>query len=224
MEFNPIDLVKEYADCEDKMKEVLNGIKDIIIDCKSYLEGNSFYYHNTLNIFPELFPKQLNLFWCGRQANLKVCEIGFNAGHSTLLMLLGANTESLDFTIFDIGHHSYTKPCLKYMESQFPSVNFEYIEGDSTVTMPKWIGEREASVTESYDVVHVDGGHTEHCIENDMKNADILTRVGGILIVDDTNMDYINECTNLYISSGKYKELGVLKTVGYEHRILRKLL
>ena len=57
-----------------------------------------------------------------------------------------------------------------------------------------------------------------------MKNADILTRVGGILIVDDTNIDYINECTNLYISSGKYKELGVLKTVGYEHRILRKLL
>jgi hypothetical protein len=139
-----------------------------------------------------------------------------------MLMLLGANTEALDFTIFDIGHHSYTKPCLNYIQSQFPSVRFEYIEGDSTVTMPKWISEREASVGGTYDVVHVDGGHTEHCIQNDMKNADILTRAGGILIVDDTNIDYINDCVDLYISSGKYKELGVLKTVGYEHRILRK--
>ncbi len=96
------------------------------------------------------------------------------------------------------------------------------MEGDSTVTMPKWISEREASVGGTYDVVHVDGGHTENCIQNDMKNADILTRAGGILIVDDTNIDYINDCVDLYISSGQYKELGVLKTVGYEHRILRK--
>jgi hypothetical protein len=222
MEFNPIHLVKEYESCENKMKEVLDGIKSIIIECKSYLEGNAFYHHNTLNIFQELFPKQLNLFWCGKQANFKICEIGFNAGHSTMLMLLGANTEALEFTIFDIGHHSYTRPCLNYIQSQFPSVKFEYIEGDSTVTMPKWISEREASVGGTYDVVHVDGGHTEHCIQNDMKNADILTRAGGILIVDDTNIDYINDCVDIYISSGQYKELGVLKTVGYEHRILRK--
>lgn len=40
------------------------------------------------------------------QANTKICEIGFNAGHSAMLFLMGRDKTSADFTIFDIGHHS----------------------------------------------------------------------------------------------------------------------
>jgi hypothetical protein len=225
MEFNNAELVEEYATYEEKTTMILNGIKEIIIDCKSYLEGNSFYHHNTLHLFPELFPKQINLFWCGKQAISKICEIGFNAGHSTMLLLLGLDNKesSFEYTIFDIGHHSYTKPCVKYIESEFKNVKFEYIEGDSAVTMPQYISENRANAN-SYDVVHVDGGHTLECITSDMKNADILVKIGGIVIVDDTNVEYINDCVNGHISSGKYIELKVLKTVGYPHRIIRKCL
>jgi hypothetical protein len=139
-----------------------------------------------------------------------------------MLMLLGRDTTSLDFTIFDIGHHPYTKPCLEYIKSHFEYINFEYIEGDSTLTMPKWI-EANQSYLALYDVVHVDGGHSEHCISNDMKNADILVKNGGIVIIDDTNLSWINNYVDLYLSNGKYREIDVLKTSGYPHRIIQKI-
>lgn len=211
----------EYEKCSSEKQQYLHDIKKIIIDSNSSLEGNSFYHHASLNLYSDLYTKQLNLFWCGKQAITRICEIGFNAGHSSMLMLLGRDKKPLDFTIFDIGHHSYTKPCLKYIESKFQHINFEYIEGDSILTMPKWI-ETNKKYIGSYDVVHVDGGHSEHCISNDMKNADIFVKKGGIVIVDDTNMDHINNFVNLYLSSGKYREIDVLKTIGYPHRIIQK--
>lgn len=214
--FDEAALKKEYHSCEKQ--DYLDDLKKIIIESKTPLEGNSFYIHQSLNLYPDLYTKQLNLFWCGKQGS-RICEIGFNAGHSCLLMLLGRDTTPMDFTIFDIGEHAYTRPCFEYMRSQFQHVRFEFIEGDSTVTIPNWI---EAKKPELYDVVHVDGGHSEHCITNDMKNADALVKMDGIVIIDDTNCEYINKCVELYLSTGKYSEIHVLKTKGYPHRIIRK--
>jgi len=81
------------------------------------LEGNIFYPHMTLNLLSTLKPKQINLFISGKQATNKICEIGFNAGHSAMVMLLGREIKQLEFTIFDIGRHSYTKPCYDYIQS-----------------------------------------------------------------------------------------------------------
>jgi hypothetical protein len=220
MKSDLLDNQKDYENNTPKKQKILDDLKKIILDSKGSLEGNSFYVHASLNLYEALYTKQLNLFWCGKQASTKICEIGFNAGHSTMLMLLGRDKNSLDFTLFDIGHHAYTKPCFNYIKSEFPHVNFEYIEGDSTLTMPKWI-ELNQSKLGLYDVIHVDGGHSEHCISNDMKNADILIKKGGIIIIDDTNVKHINDHVNLYLSN-KYKEIEVLKTEGYPHRIIQK--
>jgi len=216
-------LIKDmYASHSVEMDLYLHDLKQRIIDSNSTLEGNSFYVHESLDIYPELFTKQLNLFWCGMQATAKVCEIGFNAGHSSMLMLMARDKTPLEFTIFDIGHHAYTKPCLEYIKSKFLNVNFEYVEGDSTLTMPIWIQQNNENKA-TYDVIHVDGGHSEHCITNDMINADILVRVGGILIVDDTYMSHVNDCVNSYLATGNYAEMDVLSTQGYRHRIIRKI-
>jgi hypothetical protein len=211
----------DYERCSGEKQEILDRLHAIIVKSNYPLEGNSFYVHASLTLYPDLYTKQLNLFWSGKQAVTKMCEIGFNAGHSTMLLLLGREKTPLDFTVFDIGHHPYTRPCLDYITTKFPNINFEYIEGDSTVSMPKWIDSHPTQIG-SYDVIHVDGGHTEHCITNDMKNADILLKKDGILIVDDTYMYHINERVNLYVSSGKYREVDVLATKGYPHRIIQK--
>jgi len=221
-EFDEVENKNEYEKCSSEKNKLLDGIKQIVIDSNVLLEGNSFYIHGSLNIYPDLYSKQLNLFWCGKQASTKICEIGFNAGHSSMLMLLGRDKTPLDFTIFDIGYHTYTKPCIDYIKSQFQHINFEYIEGDSTLTMPEWIVKNKAMLKQ-YDIVHVDGGHTEYCIFNDMKNANLLVRVGGILIIDDTNFEYINEYVDIYLSSGKYREMDIIKTIGYPHRIIQKI-
>jgi len=212
----------EYESKTDEKQVYLNDLKKIIIDSKTALEGNCFYFHETLTQFPDLYPKQLNLFWCGKQATSRICEIGFNAGHSAMLILLGRDNTPINFTIFDIGHHAYTKPCIEYIKNKFAHVNFEYIEGDSTITMPKWITKNNDLIG-SYDVVHVDGGHFEHCFTNDIKNSSVLVRINGIIIVDDTNITHINKCVDLYISTGNYIELNVNKTIGYPHRILQKI-
>lgn len=218
-----MDFIKtDYESKRDEMQIYLEDLRNIIINCNSYLEGNCFYHHMTLDIFPDLYSKQLNLFWCGKQANTRICEIGFNAGHSTMLMLLGRDKSHLDFTIFDIGHHKYTKPSFDYIQSKFRNVDFEYIEGDSTITMPEWIS-NHAELVGTYDVVHVDGGHDDHCILNDMKNTDILVKMNGIVIVDDTNSQIINKYVDLYLSTGRYVELNLLPSYGYPHRIIKKV-
>jgi len=221
--YKVMDLTKsEYESKNSEMEIYLNDLSNIIKNSNTPLEGNCFYYHQTLNKFPELYLKQINLYWCGKQGGSRVCEIGFNGGHSTMLLLLGREKTPLDFTIFDIGHHAYTKPCLEYIKSKFSHVNFEYIEGDSTLTMPKWINSNKELI-ETYDVVHVDGGHSERCIFNDMRNADLLVKVNGIVIVDDTDNHYINNYVNAYITHGNYIELKLLKSCGYEHRIIKKI-
>jgi len=218
-----MDFIKsEYESKNDEKQIYLNDLKNIVINSNSYLEGNCFYYHTTVDEFPELYSKQLNLFWCGKQAVENICEIGFNAGHSTMLMLLGRSNTPLNFTIFDIGQHAYTKPTYEYIKSKFTHVNFEYVEGDSTITMPEWINNHQ-ELMYKYDVVHVDGGHGEHCISNDMKNTDLLVKKNGIVIIDDTDSETINKYVDLYISSGNYIELDLLKTYGYPHRIIKKI-
>ena len=216
------DIKLEYEHKNEQKQKYLRDLKEIIVESNTPLEGNCFYYHESLNPFPELYSKQINLFWCGKQAATNLCEIGFNAGHSAMLLLLGRDRTPLRFTIFDLGHHAYTQPCVEYIQSKFKCVQCEYVEGDSTVVMPKWI-KKHTELIGKYDVVHVDGGHTEHCIENDMKNADILVAVQGILIVDDTNQPQINKYVDQYLSTGKYVEIPLLPSYGYPHRIIKKI-
>ena len=51
---------------------------------------------------------------------------------------------------------------MEYIKSKFSHIKFEYIEGDSVVTIPKWM-EHHNECIGTYDIVHVDGGH-----ENDV--------------------------------------------------------
>jgi len=74
-----------------------------------------------------------------------------------------------------------------------------------------------------YDVVHIDGGHSEHGILNDMKNTDLLVKINGIVIIDDTNSYVINNYVELYLLLVNYIELtDVFPTYVYPHRIIKK--
>jgi hypothetical protein len=55
-----------------------------------------------------------------------------------------------------------------------------------------------------------------------MKNANSILKYDGILIVDDTNVDYIDDEVNSYLKLGNYTEINILETTAYKHRILRK--
>lgn len=215
-------LAAEYDSLRDERQVHLDKLKGLIVASGVMPEGGCFYNHNSFDDHPSLKTKQLNLFWVGKQATTSICEIGFNAGHSAMVMLLGRERTPLQLTVFDIGTHPYTRPCMKYIESQNPEVKIEYVEGDSINTLPAWLS-KNRSKRGTYDVVHVDGGHYELCISNDMRNADQLVRVGGLIVVDDTNMDFIDKHVDRYLSTGNYTELEIVLAEGYRHRIIQKL-
>jgi tRNA(Leu) C34 or U34 (ribose-2'-O)-methylase TrmL len=115
---------KEYDSFSDRMGVIINDLKELIVDSNDTLEGNCFYYNCSLTLCKEQYTKQVNLFAFGKGAETRICEIGFNAGHSTILILLGREKTALNYTIFDIDHHAYTRPCFEYVERQFQNVNF----------------------------------------------------------------------------------------------------
>lgn len=206
----------------DGFQGAMRDLENIIINSNELLEGNYMYDHNTLNRSNFMQGKQINLFWAGSNAKKRILEVGFNAGHSTLLMLLGRDNTPLQFTIFDIGKHSYTKPAYEYLQTKFNNVEFEYIEGNSIITLPKWL-ENHTDLYNQYDVIHVDGGHDEECIINDMKNTVPLLKIDGIMIIDDTYADHINNCINYYIDNGILEDVDVLQTNYLKHRIVKKI-
>lgn len=227
MLFDKASEQEKYAEKADAFGSHVEALHAIIVASKQPLEGNSVYIHNTLTKSDQLVSKRLNLFWAGRTAASRICEIGFNAGHSCLTMLLGRETRPTTCTIFDICTHSYVLPALKYMQAQFPHVSFVMNGGDSTATMPKWIAEHPCE-KDSYDVVHVDGGHTKHCITHDMANSSLLVRNGGLIIVDDTHVPHINAVVDQYLSerhgSAAFVEVtGIFPTSLYTHRIIQRI-
>jgi predicted O-methyltransferase YrrM len=216
------DVSNAYQAATPTIQQHVGVIEDIVKSSGAPLEGNSFYYHNSLTRFDQLLTKQINLFWAGSQVQKKILEIGFNAGHSAVLFLCAHGNEPIDFTIFDLGAHKYVKPCLEYVRSQWPSASIEYIEGDSTKTLPAFLAANQDKKG-TYDVVHVDGGHDRDIVISDVDAAIDLVRVGGLMILDDTNIDYITQIADACVASGAFTEEKILDTVGYQHRILRRV-
>jgi predicted O-methyltransferase YrrM len=172
------------------MEQHLSQLETIIKNTGETLEGNCFYIHQTF-LRPDILQykrrnyEMLIKLLESRQIRPAICEIGVNAAHS-LLVMLETSLFGADFTLFDLGEHAYTKPCLEYIQSQYPSSTFQTIWGDSTKTIPEWIS-KHSHVRDSFDLVHVDGGHTMECITSDFATAVQLTKPGGYIIIDDVH-------------------------------------
>lgn len=206
-----------------------NIIKNIVFESTNQyiVEGNYISDINENNKSNYIYSKLANLLWCSNliSNNPNICEIGFNAGHSSILILEGQNNNTLNYTIFDIGEHKYMKPCFNYIKQNYKNANIELIEGNSIETIPEWI-EINKNKIGTYSLIHIDGGHSFECIENDMKNADILIMKEGIIIIDDTNIDYIYNCVDYYINNRNYEELFLIeidKNYNIPHRIIKKI-
>jgi len=215
-------ITDKYGEYEKTIDTVLLDLEEIISDENDF-EGNCFYFNKTFIRKSELIHKQLNLFWIGSENHANICEIGFNAGHSTLLLLLSNTNKNINFTIFDINTHLYTDKCYEYIKKQFVDVNFEFIEGDSSVSIPNWIDNTKKY--EYFDIIHIDGCHKIDIVTKDFANSIKILKNNGILIVDDVQKEHINNLVNLYISTGSFEEIThFFNTTLYPHRILKKII
>ena len=194
----------------------IDAIQRIIEECGEVLEGNCVYKNRTMKRINRFESKRRNLFKAASKAK-RICEIGFNAGHSALLLAMashkafGADAELL---LFDLGYHRYTRPCFEYLErsmgGKMAELKIHY--GDSRVMLPLWIEENKEHLG-TFDLVHVDGGHTKDCAASDLLCAVLLTRPGGTIIVDDIDSKKILPVVNAWTWAGK---LRLDQETGYE--------
>jgi predicted O-methyltransferase YrrM len=189
-------------------------IQTLCVESGEAVEGNCFFKHLVQQPVENKW-KQLNLFWMASFSE-HILEIGFNAGHSCLLFLL-ANPDST-IVLFDLCEHRYTKPCFNYLNQEFPG-RLTLIPGDSTKSIPLYANHYPHK---TFDMVHIDGGHTMEIANSDFFN--ILPLASRMIIWDDTDFPHLNKLFEQYLQTGCIEEVQAKNTSITEHRIGQRSL
>ncbi|CAM9779648.1 unnamed protein product [Ectocarpus sp. 12 AP-2014] len=116
----------------------------------------------------------------------KICEVGFNAGHSSLNWLLYSRP-STKVLAFDLGEYEYMRHALDFLQAVFPG-RLEVLIGHSTETIPAYAVAEEAAGRDPHtcNVLFVDGDHTEEGAYADLINFRALaSRDWNVLAIDD---------------------------------------
>lgn len=123
-----------------------------------------------------------------------IAEIGFNMGHSTLLMLM--SNPSVEIQSFDLGQYDYARAAFRLLKEEYPQRKLDIVWGDSTITVPAF---HSQNPEKKFDVLIVDGGHSYEVATKDVLNMKKLSHPDTIVIIDDTpcNAPY---CINKVIS------------------------
>jgi predicted O-methyltransferase YrrM len=184
----------------NKAKEYINdNLLPIINNCGELLEGNIFMIHHTTKYTNVFLNKSKNISNIVLNKNIKnVMEIGFNSGFSTLLMLL--TNPNIHITCYDLGEHKYTIPCFEKIKETFGD-RITIIIGDSTKTLQ--------NVNDTYDVIHIDGGHSTEVATSDIINSYRLSKKGTILIMDDYDFGNLHVLWDRYIIEYKLNKLNI---------------
>lgn len=170
------------------------------------LEGGIFNEHKTNSLSYKYKDKQNNICDVLLNNNIKtVLEIGFNTGFSTLLMLM--TNPNIKLTCVDICQHLYVIPCYEWIYKRFPD-RIEFVKGASEDVLPKLIQQNR-----HYDMIHIDGGHGNLTVFNDIQNSIKLSKHNTLLIMDDFNEPNINNLWNLFIDYFKLEEYKSIKTI-----------
>ena len=152
-----------------------------------FVHGNSGDYKSQYRLYS----------WLARRPWVStICEIGFNAGHSTLNWL--ASNDRAAVYSFDIGEHGYTRPMAEYLQQIIPG-RLHLTIGDSRQTIPVF------SSTNRHikcDLMVVDGGHTFDVAFADLTNMRPLANKDHNVVVFDNYLSVKGGVSNI-------RELGV---------------
>lgn len=111
--------------------------------------------------------------------NLRVLEIGFNAGHSADVFLQNPTTTVVSF---DVDQHGYVTVAKKYFDELHPDGRHTLILGDSRVTVPAYTQDHPGV---TFDILFIDGGHEYDIALTDLENCAKLAHADTIVVVDD---------------------------------------
>lgn len=204
--------LKDFTICKniETAKNYINThLLPIIHNCGESLEGNIFMLHETTVYTNVYLHKTKNICSLVLNKNIQnVMEIGFNSGFSTLLMLLSNPT--MRITCFDLGEHRYTMPCYQKLKETFGD-RIHIVIGDSTQTLQRAVG--------TYDLIHIDGGHSTEVANSDIMHSYRLSKKGTILIMDDYDFPNLHQLWDAYIQRLGLKPLDISLYPSQHHDI-----
>lgn len=192
----------------DTVKKQIFDIAEILNTIGERVEGNLICDVTSDNLIDDINRSKIYNLLKLSEGKSNICEIGVNAGHSLLLMV--SVNPSADYLIFDLGGHSYTRPCVEYIKSQYPSTKITEVYGDTKLTLRNYLAKNKTK----FDMIHVDGGHDTHTVVNDFIYTEKLLKAGGVVVFDDYNYGNIKEVVDFYQHQNVISEYedGVIET------------
>lgn len=182
----------------------LKNVTKILKDVGKRIEGNLICDIRPDNYVIEKNKSKIKNLQYLCKNKKKIIEIGVNGCHSLLLMLL--INPNAEYLLFDLGKHKYTIPSLNYIKTQFPDTKIDIIFGNSIETLPEYIQDNQNNIN-SFDLIHIDGGHTEDIFSQDYINSKKLIVNKGIVIFDDYNIYKIKNFIDRKIKDNEIIEL-----------------
>jgi predicted O-methyltransferase YrrM len=149
----------------DKLNEYFRKSKSWI--CEGHIGRNK----NQIQKLTEL---------CKEHKFKTILEIGFNAGHSTALMLENTDAEIVSV---DIGGHPYTFEGKDVIDEVFPNRHLLIIGNSMDVLAKDEIPDLK------YDLIYIDGGHSYKCAKSDLVNCKKYASPDTMVIIDDIVYD-----------------------------------
>jgi hypothetical protein len=190
-ETRDLDVEPFFAEYCDTLEE----LNRIAVSTDEQIEGSLFNAH----LVRELPLAPMAVYRYKRRNYVKyvasgrrLLEIGFNAGHSALLALIG--NPYLTYTGVDIGKYRYTRLCYEFLKQKFGS-RIEVFIGDSREILPRV----ESGI---YDLLHIDGGHSAAVSHADLATLIKVADINSHILIDDASADYIVPVISFYILTG----------------------
>lgn len=119
-----------------------------------------------------------------------ICEVGFNAGHSSLNFLISNPNATL--LVFDIFEHHYVSAAVRSLKDLFSERKITVVAGDSTKSIPDFTSVRDPSF--QCQLTFIDGGHTRAVFEADLRHMKQLADPAfHVVVVDDLDMGDVLE-------------------------------
>jgi len=131
----------------------------------------------------------------GQRQNVRVCETGYNMGHSALTYLFGAEGLSertkVEYFGFSFPHENHQMIAVEMKDLFGFDRRLGILWGDSTEFLPFYIDvEAKNEQLNRCDIVIVDGGHSLDVATKDIANMkQMANREHHVLIVDDLACD-----------------------------------